>query len=258
MKLNRKTKKEIWLPCPGYERWYDISNHGNIRSYHSLGGNLRNGGVHKEGVRKIEPKQNKTHYSPSFGYLHCVLSKGIGVPKSMPVHILVAKAFVPNPFNRKHVHHKDNDKRNPCAWNLKWVTPGQNQKLAYKDGQRKRPNGTSNGRCKLTEAQVLEIFNCNGNHYKLANKYGVSRPVIDKIRNGKLWSSLTGKVYEKPKIKTLPKKIVLAIYNHKGNQYDIAKKFGTRQPVVSAIKTGRSYSGITGAVFTGNKIYKYD
>lgn len=248
MKPNRKTKKEFWVPCPGYEKWYDISNHGNVRSYH-----VSNTGPN----RSIEPKLMSIQYSPEFEYLFVVLSRGIGVPSTFSLHILVAKAFVPNPFNRKHVHHNDNDKTNPCAWNLRWVTPGQNQKLAYKDGQRKAPAGTLNGRSKLTEAQVLEIFKSDDNHYKIAAKYGVGRSLVDRIKNGKLWSSLTGKKYEKEGVKKLSKKIVLAIFNHKANQKDIAELYGTKQPIVSAIKTGRTYSHITGAQFTGNKTYIY-
>lgn len=42
------------------------------------------------------------------------------------VHILVAKAFIPNPDNLPEVNHKDENKENDAADNLEWCTSKYN------------------------------------------------------------------------------------------------------------------------------------
>lgn len=242
-----KQEKEIWKPCPGYEKWYDISNYGNLRSYHLIGG-----GIDRNKVQRfLTPQLNV--------YVYYVMSKGIGVFKTKAAHILVAKAFVPNPKRRKYVHHKDNDKHNPCSWNLEWVTLGENQKYAYADGMRKKPNGIKNGRCKLTINEVMKIFNSTENVYKLCSMYSISKRVVGDIKSGKLWSSVTGKTYirKEKKFVDLSAKDVLAIAKSNLTQNELASIYNTSQSRVSAIKTGRTHSDITNIVFNGNKNYSY-
>jgi hypothetical protein len=242
-------RKEMWKPCPSFEKYYDISNYGNVRSYHVHGGKYD---------RCIKPSPLTIQYSPQYEYLWVALSRGIGVVKSKTLHVLVAKAFVPNPHNRKHAHHKDNDKTNPVAWNLEWVTPGQNQEYAYSDGHRKRPNGELNGRSKLNAKEVIEIFRADENHYKLASLYEVSVAVIHSIKNGRLWSSVTGKKYKKPPpIKKLSKKEVISILESNEPHKKLAKKYGISRSTVSGIKTGRSYSNVTKVKFIGKTEYIY-
>lgn len=57
----------------------------------------------------------------STGYLYVNLYKG-GKMKSVKIHRLVAKLFVPNPENLPQVNHKDENKLNNKADNLEWCT----------------------------------------------------------------------------------------------------------------------------------------
>lgn len=55
------------------------------------------------------------------GYLTVCLSRN-GEQKTFYVHKLVAQAFVPNPRNISTVNHKDYNKKNNNASNLRWAT----------------------------------------------------------------------------------------------------------------------------------------
>lgn len=56
--------------------------------------------------------------------------------KTLVVHLIVAKAFVPNdnPDEKTQVNHIDGNTRNYNSGNLEWVTPSQNVKHAHDTG----------------------------------------------------------------------------------------------------------------------------
>lgn len=103
--------KEIWKDVEGYEGLYQISNYGNLRSL-----------VDKYGKKRVLLRKcQKT----AKGYLHTRLYKN-HKGKTLRIHILVAKAFIPNPHNYPMVNHKDEDKTNNCVWNLEWCDNSYN------------------------------------------------------------------------------------------------------------------------------------
>lgn len=55
--------------------------------------------------------------------------------------------------------------------------------------------GEKSHTAKLTEDEVLFIFNSKQSSSKLSKKFGVSRSAIKNIKNGKTWSYLTGKAH---------------------------------------------------------------
>lgn len=237
--------EEKWVRCPGYENWYDVSDLGNVRSYHVGGGKLDRGNVQRVMTPQIRD------------YVAVVLSKGVGVSKLIRVHVLVAKAFIPNPKNFKVVHHKNNNKLDPRAVNLEWVSSGKNQEYAYRDGLKKRPIGISNGRCRLLEEDVNNIFKSNKTIYELSAIYNIDKSVVADIRSGKLWSKLTGKKYVPKNFTSLGNQDIIDILHSNMKQDDLAKIYKISQSRVSAIKTGRSCSGVTGVVFKGKREYIY-
>lgn len=66
-------------------------------------------------------------------YLYCNITYPSG-QKQKRIHILVAKAYIPNPNNYPIVMHKDDNKQNPCVENLEWGTISQNTKDAHSNG----------------------------------------------------------------------------------------------------------------------------
>ena len=104
--------KEIWKDIEGYEGLYQISNYGNLRSL-----------VDKYGKKRI--LLLKFQYATK-GYLQTRLYKN-HKGKTVKIHTLVAKAFIPNRHNYPMVNHKDEDKTNNCVWNLEWCDNSYNQ-----------------------------------------------------------------------------------------------------------------------------------
>lgn len=106
---------ERWLPIPGYEGLYEVSDSGRVRSLFS-------------GRQLAVPLDRK-------GYPRLVL-KG----KSWAVHRAVMAAFSPrDDWQQLQVNHKDGNRANNCIGNLEWCTASQNILHSYAVLNRKRP-----------------------------------------------------------------------------------------------------------------------
>lgn len=97
--------------------------------------------------------------------------------KVLPVHRLVAEAFVPNPYNKPQVNHKDSNKLNNHFHNLEWCTPKENITHAIRAGMHQSVKNR-----KLSPEQVREIrskYAVKENGYiNLSREYGVSPMAI--------------------------------------------------------------------------------
>lgn len=105
----------IWKGIEGYEGYYQISSHGQVRSLDRM---VMSGGFPRHIKGKILAQTTDRD-----GYKHLRLRKN-GREKSFFVHRLVAGAFVLN-FNSDEdvqVNHKDEDKANNHYSNLEWCT----------------------------------------------------------------------------------------------------------------------------------------
>lgn len=111
--------KEIWKDIQGYEREYQVSNTGKVRS---LDFKSWNGSVWFQKKGKIlTPRRTKS------GYCRVQL-RG----RDAYIHRLVAQAFIPNPDNLPQVNHKDENKENNCVNNLEWCTQAYNNSYGTK------------------------------------------------------------------------------------------------------------------------------
>lgn len=139
--------EEIWKNVVGYEKYYQVSNFGNIKS---LDRQVRvwHGYITKKG--KI--------LSPSIGSCgyYVIGLNANNKPKTCLVHRLVAQAFIPNPQNLECVNHKDENKLNNNVNNLEWCTKKYN--INYGTCIKRR-NETSRNNCKLSKVTLQYTLN---------------------------------------------------------------------------------------------------
>lgn len=97
---------------------------------------------------------------------------------------------------------------------------------------------------KLTANEVAEIFNSNEDHNTLAKTYGVVVNNIYAIKNGILWSDITGKKYE-PRGLLLTDKEVVDIYTSEKSNNELANEYGVSYSYVYNIRNNTSRTDIT-------------
>ena len=115
---------EIWKKIKNYENLYEISNHGKVKSVKRIIKRKKTGNLPiKE--RILKPSINVS------GYKTVALSKN-DKRKIIPIHRLVAQAFISNPKNLPCVNHKDENKLNNYVDNLEWCTVKYNNNYGTK------------------------------------------------------------------------------------------------------------------------------
>lgn len=131
---------EIWkrVVIDGEELKYSVSNLGRIRS--------------EKGDRIALMRPALTD-----GYLRTVINQ-----TSISIHILVARAFVPNPFNLPEVNHIYGVKTDNRTSSLEWSTKGDNIRHAWATGLAFRKSGIearNNKRvAKMLDGKVIEEY----------------------------------------------------------------------------------------------------
>lgn len=110
---------KVWLPIKGWERLYEVSNKGEIRS-------LRHA---KKKILSIRIHKRYAYRSAS------VLLHQNNKGKETQVSRCVAIAFIPNPENKAEVNHIDNNPLNNKVGNLEWMSHQQNMAYAHKQGR---------------------------------------------------------------------------------------------------------------------------
>lgn len=116
--------EEVWKDIDwieGFEGYYQISNFGNVKA-------LARKVVKSDGVVQYRKERIMDKRLNTDGYYIAKLNVN-NKSKSVAIHILVAKAFIPNPNNYPEVNHKDCCRTNNLVSNLEWTTHADN--VAY-------------------------------------------------------------------------------------------------------------------------------
>jgi hypothetical protein len=163
--------EELWKECFGWENFYEVSAFGNIRSKRRpvptrFGISTRGGIV----LKKIVAKN---------GY-ECVNLTGGGCRKQELVHRLVLLTFVGEPEQNQEACHNDGIRINNYLTNLRWDTIKNNHADKKKHGTWQA--GEKNPFAKLTNEEAGKIRQSNDSLNKLAEKFGVSKNCISRIK----------------------------------------------------------------------------
>jgi hypothetical protein len=174
---DQNQRGERWLPVPGFEHRYQVSDLGRVRRLGS----------------KAVKRLSRTHN----GYLAVTLWDG-GRCRGFKVHRLVLEAFGGRPFRRgEETNHKDGVKTNNRLTNLEVVSAKENVAHAIRTGLRDY-RGEKHPRAKLTEGDAREIrlLHAGGSRaggvtqVSLAKKFGVSKDAIYSIIKRRNWKHL--------------------------------------------------------------------
>lgn len=177
---------ETWRTVPGFEGYYEASDHGRIRSVdrnivfeHPTHGTIR---------QKLRGKVLRPGRMTA-GYLFVVLSWR-GKVTNHAVSRLVLAAFV-GPCPDGHQAKSLNDDRADCRLaNLAWQSIPEIRIQAIASGA--TPVGERHYRAKLTSTDIAEIRAATGiTQGELATRFSVSRSRIYAIRRGVTWKSVS-------------------------------------------------------------------
>jgi hypothetical protein len=114
-------EQEIWKDIDDWAGFYQVSSLGRIKSCARVVATVYGNQSVKE--RILIPDIAK-------GYRRVTFSAGNITDRQM-VHILVAKAFIPNPENKPCVNHKFGNKADNRSTQLEWATYSENERHSY-------------------------------------------------------------------------------------------------------------------------------
>ena len=231
----------------GIETRYTVTDDGKVFS-------LSYGGTGKKHELKLLPEKKSE-------YIHVNLYYNKKLHR-IPVHRLVAMAFIPNPENKAQVNHINGIKYDNRVENLEWVTPRENTIHAIRTNLITRQSGdnspshkinseTAHAICKLLESRQYGIT-------EISNMLSISPSIVSNILHRKAWTDVSKKydietmsVRSKPRRKrcTASTKIspfdVILICEHLQNTdmtiKELAKMHAVKECKINAILYGSAW-----------------
>lgn len=142
-------------------------------------------------VKRENGKKVKTYINHK-GYLY--------IRGTLSIHRLVAIAWIPNPYNKPQVNHKDSNKQNNYVENLEWVTMRENKIHADM-------NGLSNSSITFNDAvKIRKLYNSGDyTYFDLAELFKITYSMVGYIVRNKSWYDPNYIYVKKSKIRKMKK-----------------------------------------------------
>lgn len=168
--------RENWVDIHGYERCYQVSDLGRVKSLGRM--------VTHDGITYYQAERIMSPWSGTTSAYWCVRLYRNGKRKKFSVHRLVAEHFLPTWNDGLEVNHKDGNRYNNSAVNLEMCTHQDNIRHAISEGL-KKDYGEKSVHAKLTNMQAKDIrakYQQGGiSQAALGRIYHVSRQTISMI-----------------------------------------------------------------------------
>ncbi len=183
MANNTIPAQERWLPVPGYEGIYEVSDQGRVKSLARV--IKRNSGRDNPIPERIlKPIMSRRYPAVSlYG------PNGFASPT---IHALVMRAFVGPMPEGMQVAHNNGDRNDNRLCNLRYATAIENNLDKFAHGTVLR--GEQFIFAKMTEQSVLEIRRLYAtgefSQQSLANKFGTEQTNISQIVRRKTWAHI--------------------------------------------------------------------
>lgn len=228
---------ERWLPVamPGYQDFYDVSDHGRVRS--------RKFGK----IKMLCPHVNHDSYQ------RINLTWPKRTTRMHSVHRLVALTFIGPPPTEKHVvAHNDGTTDNNRVSNLRWATSAENRADMVLHGTAKR--GARHNLAKLSEDDVANVYKLRESgllQREIAEHYGVTTVCINSILRGKNWGYLKnpvliadnrGEAHSHAKLKNVDILKIHSLRSLGHSHQSIANTLGFNRRYVSKILQGKRWA----------------
>lgn len=175
--------QERWLPVPGYEGIYEVSDQGRVKSLARV--IKRNSGRDNPIPERIlKPIMSRRYPAVSlYG------PNGFASPT---IHALVMRAFVGPMPEGMQVAHNNGDRNDNRLCNLRYATAIENNLDKFAHGTVLR--GEQFSFAKMTEQSVLEIRRLYAtgefSQQSLADKFGTEQTNISQIVRRKTWAHI--------------------------------------------------------------------
>ena len=178
---------EEWREVPGFDRWYDVSNLGNVRSWRDR---------QHAGVRRREPRALSGRHT-DLGYHEVRITHPVFGDMNALVHQLVLAAFVAHRPRRKVCDHINSTPSDNRVENLRWVSQAKNTQHAAAEGHLRGRWTTRLGPrsfSPLNEDKVREIRRRRREGAllrELAKEFNASMTTVSQVANGLIWRDVT-------------------------------------------------------------------
>lgn len=159
---------EVWKAIEGTSGMFEVSNTGRVRSLLRPNMTMLKMQYDSKGYQRVRVTLNRRKIT-------------------FKVHREVARAFIPNPYNKPQVNHIDGNKDNNAVDNLEWVTNKENIRHAIDTGLFDSVIAGAQRSNESRERAIDAIDPCTGKRFEFksiseAEKHFNSRHISDVLK----------------------------------------------------------------------------